>query len=119
MKKVITIFGAMAICVFLTGNAYSAAYSQTNNIVTVSAANITEADDVVFQASAQVTFSGASVETNYAHAAFHDQVVGKKNGRQFGMTGEVSSIYWQSIESGTTTTINVTNSSLFSSWTKM
>lgn len=121
MKKVLSILSILVLSLFLAYNAFAANYAQSDNLVTVSATNVSTADDIVFQASAQVAMSGASEATSFAHAAHHNQALGKKHGRQFGMAADTSTIWWDDIEDGTVLTITATSYTVFSTagWNKM
>lgn len=122
MKKGIAILGALALCIFMSYNVQAASgdYTQTDNIIVIETTNVTEADDIEFQASAQVTIVGQSSATNYAHSSFHNQALGKKQGRQFGMAGDSAVIFWESTETGVVlASITATSSDVFTGWTKM
>ena len=117
MKKVLSILSIIALSMFLTSTVYAAdtTYTQDTNVITITANNVTDAEDIEFQASAQVNFTGVSSETSFAHAAFHTQVIGKKNGRQFGMAADSSSIWWKDISTATDLlTVDATTSLEFS-----
>lgn len=121
MKKRLIILSTIVFSLFLTHNVYAASgdYTQAENIVTIDTTNVTDADDISFQASAQVNISGQSSATSFAHGAYHAQVEGKKNGRQFGMAADSSSIFWQEIETTAVATIDATTSAEFTGWIKM
>lgn len=114
MKKGIATLSILIMSMFIAFSANGADYSQADNVVTVSAANVTGADNIEFQASAQVNIDGVSEETAFAHAASHSQVVGKKNGRQFGMASDNSSIWWLEIETTAVYDVAATTSAQFS-----
>ena len=120
MKKVLSILSIIALSMFVTSTVYAAAYTQADNVVTVDASTVADADDILFQASAQVNFTGVSEATSFAHAAYHTQVIGKKNGRQFGMAADSSSIFWLDISTaGDLLTVDATTSAEFTDFNKM
>lgn len=130
MKKGLILVGAAMLTFAICQNAQSAAYvynkTGPTTTITVAPTNIPNSENIVFQNSAQVVMAGSSDLTGYAHSSFHTQVNGKKNGRQFGMSGDVANIFWQDIETTgvVLTSITVTNSSAFphgsgANWAKM
>ncbi len=122
MLKGLSFLAAIVFCIVTSNNAFAVAYAHPadSNLVTIVTDGVTDADDIIFQASAQVRMSGHSVATAFAHAAYHTQVEGKKNGRQFGMASDSSSTYWQDIETNDVITVTFTTSADFTgNWVKM
>jgi hypothetical protein len=127
MLKALSLLAAITFCLFTSSNVFAVDYSQGDigtaeaNIVTIVTAGVADADNIRFQASAQVRMSGHSVATAFAHGAYHTQVEGKKNGRQFGMASDSSSTFWLDIEpDGSVVTVDFTQSANFTGdWVKM
>ena len=122
MKKVLSILSLTALSMFLTSTVYAAdtTYTQAENVVTITTTNVPDSDTINFQASAQVNFTGVSSPTSFAHAAYHTQVLGKKNGRQFGMATDSSSVFWNDISAaGDLLTVDATTSAEFTDFNKM
>lgn len=104
MKKTLITLAAIAFSFVAVSNASAAAYDQDTDtfVVTVIGTNVNNAPNIVFGASSQVIVDGESEATAFAHAAYHKQVEDKKNGRQFAMHSDVSTLYWLDISAEAT-----------------
>ena len=97
MVRTITSFMSILALCFMASSAFAAqneAEAGAPLTVTVAAASIPGASDLIFQPSSQVSISAYSSKTAFAAEAGHDAVQGKDAGQNYGMASDSSNVYW-------------------------
>ena len=122
MKRTLSFLVATAaIGIFGFSNANATAFTQSEAgaPVTMTIA-VAGAPNFQFNPSTNVVLDGQSDATSFAIYSYHENVLNKNSGQEYGMTSGVNKIYFLDISSSTAaSTPTATDSTAFTGWNQM
>ena len=98
MKKILTLAAIGIFTLSMTQAAHTVVWGWTEGSIPISTNNVAGTPDFdPFSPSTNVYMMGQTASSGFTIGALHDQVVGKKSGKAFGMASDSNKVYYLDI----------------------